>query len=84
MSPCRASMGLRKAERVPVDTRVMEIFCAMNPLFPTPVRKTTPLQSRMACGAVDWFVFHRQPRQHAAEKLRPTRKNAVPDPESAR
>ena len=44
MSPCRASTGFKKTALVPVDTSVMEIFWAMKPLFPTPVKNTTPLQ----------------------------------------
>ena len=44
MSPCRASTGLRKTAFVPVETRVIEIFWAMNPLFPMPEKKMTPLQ----------------------------------------
>lgn len=52
MSPWNASVGLRNADRVPVETRVIEIFWAMKPLFPTPVRKTTPLQFRTACARV--------------------------------
>ena len=44
MSPWSASVGLRKTAFVPVETRVMEIFWAMNPLFPMPEKKMTPLQ----------------------------------------
>mmetsp|Transcript_9249 Transcript_9249/g.30546 ORF Transcript_9249/g.30546 Transcript_9249/m.30546 type:complete len:252 (-) Transcript_9249:106-861(-) len=45
MSPCSASVGERKTDLVPVLTSVIEIFCAMNPDLPTPLKNTTPLVS---------------------------------------
>lgn len=50
ISPCSASWGLRKTALVPVDTSVWQIFCAISPLLPTPVKITTPVHSRQACG----------------------------------
>jgi hypothetical protein len=45
-SPWVASAGCRKSEGQPVEARVAEIFCAMNPLLPMPVATTRPVQPR--------------------------------------
>ena len=42
MSPCNASALWRKNDGRPVDARVAEIFCAMSPDLPIPVRMTCP------------------------------------------
>ena len=43
-SPCPASPGCKKKEGVPVDASVDEIFLAIWPYLPIPIRITLPLQ----------------------------------------
>jgi hypothetical protein len=60
-SPCRASVGFRYIALVPVEMSVCEIFWAINPLFPTPVKRMEPLQAKHACRAFNqWLIgrFH--------------------------